>query len=218
MLGWSRKFCILIYRMNWVRKFYCKTLFFYTTLIATMNPVFFSMAKKTFPNLPSPSFCIISKLSILSYIFWVNELFYLFLGDNPYWIFLLFCNPFFRNEGIDFSERAPTKILSVEFVELVYLRFFVPFASKAELLKKGKFFSPVIILLFLLTSLGLGFIVSLSKLLLFLGNKLKFFKMNYCWLFGEAFLSSAENFGRVCDCRSSCEEYLENWLDFVEFY
>ena len=66
MLGCYKYAWILSYLINWVKKLYYITRFFYTAFIATINPLYFYTAKKTLPNLPSPNFYTMSKLSILS--------------------------------------------------------------------------------------------------------------------------------------------------------
>lgn len=53
-------------------------------------------------------------------------------------------------------------MLSVELVELVYFKFLWILLSKAGLLKKVKFFSPVMMLVFLFVSFERGFVDSFT--------------------------------------------------------
>lgn len=131
MFGWSKYAWIFSYLINWVKKFSSIIRLFSTTFNATMNPVFLSTAKNTLANLPSPSFSIISKESILKEDCLKIKLELTSFDFN--WLFysnFLFCLEVpFKKVGIDFSDLAPLIMLSVELVEDVYFNCLMVFCS-----------------------------------------------------------------------------------------
>lgn len=154
IFGWSRKCWIFNSLMNCTNKFYFRIFFFWTTFNATIIPLRYSFARKTVPNLPSPSLLIILKCS-----FWMPCLLILYLPGDLVWLRM--------KEGKVFSDLWVCKTSVLE-VEEVSFSGFEAFPPEFLALKKVCSFSGTLGLLFVLRCCSLVLLLSMKIFLFWL--------------------------------------------------